>query len=501
MKRTPAEPSKDRKIPPPWVFTLYFAEGFPYSLVRQISTVYFKDFGASLQAVGLTSLYGLPWVLKFSWAPLADAFSTKRRWLLWMEGALVLAAVTLALGASGPKALLMGSWIFMATAILSATHDISIDGYYLEALNRNEQARFVGLQAMSYRLALIAGGGGVVWFSGVSSWRSAFLLASAMLAVVFLWHLFFLPRVETPKDPIKKLFARLAKGTNVLYLSAAILLIALLFIGGRLLLLSEAIQKWMDPARPVLKKIGAPGFIVIVLFLVLVVLAVNLPRLKRRIYSSDSFYAKAFIDYLDQPRITLILAFLVTYRTGESFLLAMVYPMLKSIGITRADYGFIYGVFGISASITGGIAGGWIIGRYGIRRAAWPLALAQNIPNLLYAVLAFYYRSITLNPGHGSASLKMVGVFVVLEAFGSGLGTALFMVFIMRTCKASYKAAHMAIATSVMNVSSTFAGVLSGFVAAWVGFPVFFLFSFIATIPGMTLIPFLPHMEKVRSET
>ena len=76
----PHGPGADRpkEHPPFWVGTLYFAEGFPYSLVRQISTVYFKDFGASLQAVGLTSLYGLPWVLKFAWAPLADAFATKR---------------------------------------------------------------------------------------------------------------------------------------------------------------------------------------------------------------------------------------------------------------------------------------------------------------------------------------------------------------------------------------------------------------------------------------
>ncbi len=482
----------EKRFPPPWVFTLYFAEGFPYSLVRQISTVYFKDFGASLQAIGLTSLYGLPWVLKFSWAPLVDAFSTKRKWLLCAEGALVLAVLSLAIGSSGPTALLIGSWIFMATAILSASHDIAIDGYYLEALNRNEQARFVGLQAMSYRLALIAGGGGIVWFSGVTSWPAAFVLAAGMLAAVFAWHFFFLPRVETQKASISGLLKHATKGRNLLILFG----VFLLFVLGRLFYFSAFFQNVIEPVRPYFKKLGVPDIIAICLLLILVILAANLPRIKRKLYGSESFYARAFVDYLDQPRIGVILAFLVTYRTGESFLLTMVYPMLKEIGITRADYGFIYGVFGISASIIGGITGGWLIGKFGLKKSAWPLVLAQNIPNLLYAVLAFNYLGFSHVGGNVHAPLPVVGTFVVLEAFGSGLGTALFMVFIMRTCKKSYKAGHMAIATSVMNVSSTFAGVLSGFVAAWAGFSLFFVISFIATIPGMTLIPFLPHMEK-----
>ncbi len=483
-----ASEKQERKSPPLWVFSLYFAEGFPYSLVRQISTVFFKDFGASLQAIGLTSLYGLPWVLKFTWAPLADAFATKRRWLLAAEASLAGAALAMAFGAMAPKALAVGSVLFFLTAILSATHDIAIDGYYLEALNKREQARFVGWQAMSYRFALIAGGGGIVWFSGVTSWTAAFLLSAAIIGGIFLFHFFVLPRVEENKAPLRKLFLKLARPKNVLFLLGAA---AAVFL-GRAAWLSSPIQRSIEPFRPLLKKVGLPGFIATGLLVVLLLFLANLRRLKRRLYASDSFYARAFVDYLDQRKIGVILAFLVFYRTGESFLLSMVYPMLKDIGINRADYGLLYGTFGILASITGGILGGILIGRYGMRRMAWPLVLAQNIPNLLYALLAFKYRGLLANPGSGKALLSTVGFFIVLESFGAGLGTSFFMVFIMRTCKKSYKAAHMAIATSVMNVSSTFAGVASGFLAAWLGFPFFFAFTFIATIPAMVMLPFLP---------
>ena len=95
------EQNTDRRPPwRPWIATTYFAEGFPYSVVRQISSVFFKDSGASLQAIGMTSLYGLPWVLKFLWAPFVDEFSTKRRWLLLMEACLTAVIFLMATGST-----------------------------------------------------------------------------------------------------------------------------------------------------------------------------------------------------------------------------------------------------------------------------------------------------------------------------------------------------------------------------------------------------------------
>jgi PAT family beta-lactamase induction signal transducer AmpG len=210
--------------------------------------------------------------------------------------------------------------------------------------------------------------------------------------------------------------------------------------------------------------------------------------------ASGSLYARAFLDYLDQRRIGVILAFLCTYRTGESFLLAMVYPMLKDMGINRAQYGVIYGTFGIAAGIVGGILGGHLISRHGLRRTIWPLVLAQNVPHLLYMGLALHYHAFIHHPEVGAADPYFVTPFVVLEAFGAGMGTAVFMVFIQRTCKTAYKAAHYSIATSIMNISSTLAGVLSGFLAAWLGYAVFFGLTFVITLPSMALIPFLPHL-------
>ena len=483
-----------KEMPPFWVLSTYFAEGFPYSLVIQISTVFFKDYGASLQAVGLTALYRLPWVLKFLWAPLADAYATKRFWLLLTEAALVFGALVMALACSLPQALAVGSVVFLLLAFLSASQDIAVDGFYLEALDKTRQARFVGYQAMAYRLALIAGGGGIVAFSGLTGWAAAYALAAAVLALLFAFHWFSLPRIETPRRPLRSLATDLAAPRRLPWLALCAVLAAAALWCWR----SPAAAGLFAPVRPAFAKLGVPGTITLILLLALVVLLLNLRRIKRRMEGSDSLYARAFVDWLDQPRVGVILAFLCTYRTGESFLQAMVYPMLKDVGVTRAQYGLVYGTFGIAASIAGAILGGHLIGKYGLRRAIWPLVVAQNVPNLLYALLAYVYRDVAGKAGSGGADLRAVGVFVVLEAFGAGLGTAAFMVFIQRTCKASFKAAHFAVATSIMNISTTLAGVFSGFLAAWLGWTAFFLFTFAATFPSMLLVPFLPQLERTK---
>ncbi len=475
-----------------WIPSLYFAEGFPYSLVRQLSTVYYKDAGASLEAIGLTSLYGLPWTLKFLWAPLVDAYASKRRWLLSAEAVLVALVALMAVAAMLPAALPAVAVVFLLVAVASATHDIAIDGYYLEALDRTEQARWVGVQAGAYRLALVAGGGGIIYLSGRTSFPLAFGVAAMILAALLLLHAARLPSIERPRAPTRDMMAAAlspARGVAVVMLAGGV-------VGGIAWLQCPAAL----PVREALAR-HLPRWIVVILLVVLLALAVRAGAIKRRLYASRSTYALAFVDYLDQPRAALILAFVALYRAGESFLLNMAYPFLRDVGVDRAAYGVAYGTFGIAASIAGGLIGGALIARYGLRRCIWPFALAQNLLNLLYVFMAWHYQAIFQRPELGVADLRLVTGVIIVEAFGAGLGTAAFMVFIMRTTRPDHKAAHFAIATGIATVSATLAGVLSGFLAKTLGFVWFFTFTFAASLPAMALIPFLPHLDRAPAST
>ena len=73
--------SDESKSPSLWATTLYYAQGLPFSLVRQVSVVFFKEQGVSLQSLGFISLYGIPWTFKFIWSPFVDQFSKKRRFV------------------------------------------------------------------------------------------------------------------------------------------------------------------------------------------------------------------------------------------------------------------------------------------------------------------------------------------------------------------------------------------------------------------------------------
>ena len=127
------------KKPHLWCFSTYFAEGFPYSIIRSVSTVFFRDRGVSLEAVGLTTFFGLPWILKFFWGPLVDEFATKHRWLLAMQAALAVLIGAAAFLVPLPGGVRLIAILFFAGAFVAATHDIAIDGYYLAALDKEEQ--------------------------------------------------------------------------------------------------------------------------------------------------------------------------------------------------------------------------------------------------------------------------------------------------------------------------------------------------------------------------
>jgi PAT family beta-lactamase induction signal transducer AmpG len=91
--------------------------------------------------------------------------------------------------------------------------------------------------------------------------------------------------------------------------------------------------------------------------------------------------------------------------------------------------------------------------------------------------------------------IVIITTTIVVETIGAGLGTAAFMVYIMRCCLPEHKAAHMAILTSIMSVSFTLAGVFSGFLADALGFTAYFAFTFIVTIPHMAMTFFVPHIR------
>ena len=149
-----------------WVSVLYFAQGLPYTVVNLMSVIFLKGMGTSNELIGLTSLLSFPWVLKGLWGPVVDMYSTKRKWILNTEIICAFLFASLAFGVLMPQAIIISVVILTAIAFASATHDIAIDGFYLNTLNKDQQALFVGVRNTAYRGAVILGSGVLVFFAG-----------------------------------------------------------------------------------------------------------------------------------------------------------------------------------------------------------------------------------------------------------------------------------------------------------------------------------------------
>ncbi|VAW36305.1 FIG00591428: hypothetical protein [hydrothermal vent metagenome] len=483
-----------------WAFSTYFAEGFPYTIIRTISALFFRDQGMSLQGLGAASIFGLPWVLKFLWGPLVDNIATKRLWLLTTEGLITLAFLIAAILAPLTQAVNMIAALFFAASFIAATHDIAIDGFYMEALDLDAQARYLGYRVMAYRIAMMTGSGVIATIGALYGWRAAFMGADILMFLLLIVNLTILPHCEAARRPED--FPGAYHGLKAL--SRWILPAAGVILLLRMLLTSAFIERRIHLTIPFFSHLSIPGLINIALFSALIFVWFGRKRLRQLITANpDNFYARSFLTFVDRPRIGVILAFIISIRAGEYMLSTMYIPFMVDLGL-KLQYGWISAGIGLPASIVGAMCGGWAIGRYGLRKMIWPFLLLQNITNLVYMALAFYLSGMlalnTANPAPLPLSLIQMTAVVVTHAFdqfAGGLGTAVLMTYLMRICRTDFKASHYAIGTGLMGLSGLYAGTVSGFITAWVGYGAFFGISFLASVPGMVLVCFVPMEEKV----
>jgi PAT family beta-lactamase induction signal transducer AmpG len=140
--------------------SLYFCEAIPYVAVVALSVVMYKRLGVSNAEMAFyTSWLYLPWVIKPLWSPLIERFRTKRFWIVSLQFFIGAGLAAIALTVPGPDFFKWTLAAFWLMAFSSATHDIAADGFYMLALPPHQQAAFVGVRSLFYRLANIAGQG------------------------------------------------------------------------------------------------------------------------------------------------------------------------------------------------------------------------------------------------------------------------------------------------------------------------------------------------------
>ncbi len=166
-----------------WVAALYFAEGFPFGLVVDAVPVYFRLQGVSLTDIGLLGLVGLPWTLKFLWAPAVDLWGRRRTWIWVCQALMSVPLLTLAFLHTEERAWMLWTVLVML-AVLSATQDIAIDAYTIELLDKKEMGVANGVRVTAYRIALIGAGGLFVAAAGFVGWPAVFIGAAGLMGLL-----------------------------------------------------------------------------------------------------------------------------------------------------------------------------------------------------------------------------------------------------------------------------------------------------------------------------
>lgn len=401
--------------------TLYIAEGLPYALVTAVSVVVFKNLGVANPVIAFWSaLLGLPWVIKPLWSPAVDLLQTRRLWI-WTTQLFIGAALAgVALALPLPHFLQIALALLWLVAFASATHDIAADGFYLCALTEGEQSLYSGVRNTFYRGANIAAQGGLVIFAGEMHRRTGSFATAWLLAFAL----------------------------------AAGIVLALGIYHRRIL------------PRPAGDVAGH---------------AVSAKK-----FSAN--FTETFAAFFRKPKIVTLLAFVLLYRLGEAQLLPVAKLFLLDargrggLALDDAQFGWIYGTFGVGALLLGGLLGGYAVSRRGLKFWLWPMLLAIHLPDAVFIWLAAAQPQ----------NLFAIGAGVAIEQFGYGFGFTAFMLYLIRIARGPHATAHYALGTGFMALGMMLPGMWSGWLQSQLGYKTFFIWVILATIPSFLVAAKIP---------
>ena len=377
-------------------------------VVMALSTIMYTNMGLSNTELALyTSWLYLPWVIKPLWSPLVDSIRTKRWWIIAMQ---VLVGASLA----GVALTLQTEWwlqlslaFFWLMAFSSATHDIAADGFYIIGLTEKEQAFYVGWRSTFYRIGTIFCQGGLVVLAGVLQKGHSMSVAWAMTMAL-----------------------------------AVLIMLALALWHSKVLKVSK-VSKVLKDSKDL----------------------------------KDPKEFKVFAPFIDTLRVFFskkgvlpALLFMLLFRFPEAQLAKMAQPfMLRGLeegglGLSTETVGLAYGTIGVIALLAGGILGGWLVSRNGLKRWWWPMIAAISLPDAVYIYMAMAQPT----------SLWIIDTCVAVEQLGYGFGFTAYMLFLVYFSKGDRSTSVFSICTALQALGMMLPGMMAGYLADLWGFATFF---------------------------
>jgi PAT family beta-lactamase induction signal transducer AmpG len=407
------------------VLLLGFSSGLPLALSGSTLQVWMRESGVDLGTIGLLALIGTPYTLKFLWAPLVDALHVplftrkfgRRRGWLLFAQLLLIASILLLAIADPARAPWFAAFAALLVAAASSTQDIVVDAFRVESLPESEQAAGMASYVAAYRIGMLVSTAGALFI--VSAFESAGV-------------------------------ARPLAWTSGYVVMAALVLI------GMATALAATEPSQSKEAEAATRAQTA---------------------LSRVIHAAIG----AFSEFLGRRDAWAALTFVVLFKFTDAFSGTMTAPFVIDIGFSKVDYAAIVKGVGLSATLIGGFAGGFVARRYSLATSLLIGGIVQALANLSFSWLA------VVGVNHWALALA-----ITAENFTSAIGTVIFVAYLSALCRNPlHTATQYALLTAFAAVGRTYLSSGAGYVAKATGWPLFFVICVLVAIPSLILLVWL----------
>ena len=181
-------------------------------------------------------------------------------------------------------------------------------------------------------------------------------------------------------------------------------------------------------------------------------------------------FKNTVVTYFRKPGVWLAVVFMLCYRLPEAFLIKLCSPFLVAsretggLGMATAEVGLAYGTLGVIFLLLGGILGGLMASRIGLKKSIWIMAAFMTLPCFSFVYLAVAQPE----------SFVTICTCIAIEQFGYGFGFTAYMLYMMYFSEGEYKTSHYAFCTCFMALSMMIPGMFAGYLQEWFGYRGFF---------------------------
>jgi PAT family beta-lactamase induction signal transducer AmpG len=408
------------------VLFLGFSSGLPFVLTAGTLSAWLATGKVSLPSIGLFALVGLPYSFKYLWSPLIDRLppplplGRRRGWAITIQLALLLAILGLGLGNPAGDLGIMAV-LAVVVAFLSASQDIVVDAYRIELLEDWQQGAGAGAAQTGYQIGMMASGAGALYIAQDFGWFAAYAVMAGLLMVGIL---VFLLNGEPETRVSPQTIDRERRAAEFLDQRPHLR-------GRRAKLLAWFYGAWVCP----------------------------------------------FADFMARPGWVAILLLIIGYKMGEAMAGRMANPLYVSLGYTLKEIGTVSKVFGVFATLAGGLIGGVLVARLGTLRALLLCGILQSVGNLAYVLQVWV--------GH---DVPYLALCVFSENLTGGMAGAAMVAYLSSLCNLAYTATHYALLSSVASMGRTLFASSAGWLVQSVGWIHFFLATTVMTVPALLLL-------------